>query len=153
MVTEGQLLWTPSPEFIRDSNLTRYLGWLRENRSIDFADYEALPRWSVQDIDGFWDSIWDYFSVQSDAPYIRAHNSDEMPGTRWFEGSRVNYAEHLLRHEAKAGEGQAALQACSETSSAGGDELARARTSGAHSGDAIARFGRRAGRPRRGLYA
>ncbi len=38
-----------------------------------------------------------------------------MPGTRWFEGSRVNYAEHLLRHEAIAGEGQAALQACSET--------------------------------------
>src|SRR5208283_57502 len=107
MVTEGQLLWTPSPEFIRDSNLTRYLGWLRENRIRDFADYESLRRWSVQDIDGFWDSIWNYFSVQSDAPHIRAHNSDEMPRTRWFEGSRVNYAEHLLRHEAIADEGQA----------------------------------------------
>ena len=115
MVTEGQLLWTPSPEFIRDSNLTKYLGWLRENRGRDFGDYESMRLWSVEDIEGFWDSIWNYFSVQSDTPYIRAHNCDDMPGTRWFEGSKVNYAEHLLRHEAKAGEGEAALQACSET--------------------------------------
>ena len=114
MVKEGQLLWTPSPEFMHDSNLTRYLDWLREHRGKRFDDYDALRRWSVQDLDGFWSSIWDYFAVKSDAPYRSVVNGVAMPGTRWFEGSLVNYAEHLLRYEASAGADQVAFQHCSE---------------------------------------
>ncbi|MFI4982255.1 MAG: acetoacetate--CoA ligase, partial [Nevskiales bacterium] len=71
MVNEGQLLWTPRPEFAESSKLTRYMRWLKQTRGKDFTDYESLRQWSVTDIEDFWASIWDYFQVQSDQPYLR----------------------------------------------------------------------------------
>ncbi len=105
MVKEGELLWTPRPEFAANSNLARYMGWLKQTRQLDFKDYESLRRWSVTDIEAFWASIWDYFKVQSDQPYLRVLDQRVMPGAKWFEGSRLNYAEHLLRAETANGEG------------------------------------------------
>ena len=78
MTAEGQLLWTPSPEFVERSNVARYMTWLKESRKLDFADYEALRKWSVTDIEAFWASIWDYFRVQSAAPYTRVLDCDKI---------------------------------------------------------------------------
>jgi acetoacetyl-CoA synthetase len=99
MVHEGELLWTPRPEYAAASNVAQYMEWLRRERGLRFADYHDLQRWSVSDIEAFWSSIWTYFDVQSDTPYTSVIDRRIMPGARWFEGSRVNYAEHLLRHE------------------------------------------------------
>ncbi|WP_040577222.1 acetoacetate--CoA ligase [Methylopila sp. M107] len=104
MVSEGQLLWTPSAEFAANSNVVGYAKWLNETRGKTFSDYEALRRWSVTDIEEFWASIWDYYKVESSAPYTRVLDRRVMPGGKWFEGSLVNYAEHLLRHEADDGD-------------------------------------------------
>ena len=115
MVSEGQLLWTPSPEFVERSNVAQYMTWLKESQRIDVADYEALRKWSVTDIEAFWASIWDYFKVQSATPYKQVLDRRIMPGAKWFEGSRVNYAEHLLRYEAKAGASDVAFHHLTET--------------------------------------
>jgi len=115
MVSEGQLLWTPRAEFVADSNVAHYMTWLRESRGVSVGDYEALRRWSVTDIEGFWASIWDYFEVESSTSYKRVLDHRVMPGAKWFEGSRVNYAEHLLRYEAKAGADETAFHHLSET--------------------------------------
>jgi acetoacetyl-CoA synthetase len=104
MVKEGELLWTPRPEFAASSNLAHYMGWLKQNRKLEFKDYESLRRWSVTDIEAFWATIWDYFKVQSEQPYLRVVDQRVMPGAKWFEGSRLNYTEHLLRAEATKGE-------------------------------------------------
>lgn len=114
MVKEGELLWTPREDFARSSNIAHYMGWLARERGRSFADYAALWDWSVTDLDGFWSSIWNYFGVQSAAPYRSVLSSNAMPGTQWFEGSRVNYAEHLLRYEAKAQPGETAIHHCTE---------------------------------------
>ena len=115
MVSEGQLLWTPSPEFVERSNVVQYMTWLRDSHRVEVADYEALRKWSVTDIEGFWASIWDYFKVQSATPYEQVLDRRIMPGARWFEGSRVNYAEHLLRYEQKAGPSDVAFHHLTET--------------------------------------
>ena len=115
MVSEGQLLWTPSPEFAERSNVAQYMTWLRESHRIEVADYEALRKWSVTDIEAFWASIWDYFKVQSATPYKQVLDRRIMPGAKWFEGSRVNYAEHLLRYEAKASASDVAFHHLTET--------------------------------------
>ncbi len=108
MVKEGEKLWSPRPEFAEKSNVAKYMRWLKAERGLDFADYSALWNWSVTDLKGFWSSIWDHFQVQSDAPYRAVleapANGAPIMGTQWFPGSRVNYAEHLLRAEAEAGE-------------------------------------------------
>ena len=103
MVAEGELLWTPRPEAVAASTMRRYMDWLREDRGLDFAEYQALWQWSVTDLEDFWGSIWHFAEVMSDTPYLRVLDGRHMPGARWFEGSRVNYAEHLLRHEIHAG--------------------------------------------------
>ena len=115
MVSEGQLLWTPSPEFVARSNVAQYMTWLKDSHRVKVADYEALRKWSVTDIERFWASIWDYFKVQSATPYEQVLDRRIMPGARWFEGSRVNYAEHLLRHEQKAGPSDVAFHHLTET--------------------------------------
>lgn len=97
-VREGELLWTPDAAFVESTTATRFNRWLAE-RGRRFADYEALRRWSIEDLDGFWGAIWDFFEIRSDSPYERVVDTRAMPGARWFAGSRVNYAEHMLRHE------------------------------------------------------
>jgi hypothetical protein len=115
MVREGELLWTPRAAFVEGSNLHRYMQWLKRERGRDFSDYESLRRWSVTNIESFWQTIWDYFDVQSGAPYNQVLDRRVMPGAKWFEGSTVNYAEHLLRYESKAKPTDVAFHHISET--------------------------------------
>ncbi|MEC9364343.1 MAG: acetoacetate--CoA ligase [Pseudomonadota bacterium] len=104
MTVEGELLWTPRPEFAEASNIARFQRWLRRERGLDLPDYDALWRWSVNEIEAFWGAVWDYFDVQSSTPYQAVLSERRMRGAKWFEGSQLNYAEHLLRHEAEAPE-------------------------------------------------
>ena len=117
MIREGDLLWTPSPEVIARANLTKLMQWLKARRSLDFADYAALHRWSVDDQESFWGALWDYFGIKSSAPYERVLASAKMPGAKWFPGARLNYAEHMLRREKP---GEDALIHLSETEPARG---------------------------------
>ncbi|UGX88393.1 acetoacetate--CoA ligase [Phyllobacterium meliloti] len=115
MVSEGQLLWEPRAEFAADANITHFMKWLAETRGVNVDDYEALRQWSVTDIEAFWASIWDYFAVESSAPYKQVLDHRAMPGAKWFEGSRVNYAEHLLRYERRAKPSDVAFHHLTET--------------------------------------
>ncbi|WP_304349820.1 acetoacetate--CoA ligase [Comamonas testosteroni] len=75
-----------------------YQNWLRETRGLSFADYDALWRWSTSDLDAFWQSIWDYFDLQSPTPHSAVLASNTMPGAQWFPGAQVNYVQQVLRH-------------------------------------------------------
>jgi acetoacetyl-CoA synthetase len=99
MMQEGELLWTPSAEWMSSTNLAHFMNWLREHRGLDFTNYANLQRWSVDDLEGFWGALWDYLEIKSSAPYTRVLASETMPGAKWFEGARLNYAEHVLRNE------------------------------------------------------
>lgn len=98
-VAQGQLLWQPSPEQIQHTRLAHYLEWLRHERGRNFVDYHGLWQWSVNDLEGFWQSIWDHFQVQASSPYHAVLGDRTMPGAQWFPGARLNLAEHILRHE------------------------------------------------------
>jgi acetoacetyl-CoA synthetase len=113
-MTEGELLWTPDPAAAAGTTVARFMRWLAAERGHAFASYEELRRWSVTDLEGFWAAVWDFFEVRSAQPYERVLSSRAMPGAAWFEGSRVNYAEHLLRHERAAAPDEAALVHSSE---------------------------------------
>jgi acetoacetyl-CoA synthetase len=75
-----------------------YRDWLRTQRGLDFRNYEELWRWSVMDLDAYWQSIWDCYGVHSPTPHTAALADNRMPGARWFPGARVNYAQQVLRH-------------------------------------------------------
>ncbi|GAB3504569.1 acetoacetate--CoA ligase [Phytohabitans suffuscus] len=96
-MSERSELWTP-PADVRDrSRIGDYLRWLRAHRGLDFAGYADLWQWSVDDLPGFWGSIWDYFEIVAYDQPSAVLESAVMPGARWFPGATLNYAEHVLR--------------------------------------------------------
>jgi acetoacetyl-CoA synthetase len=99
---EGQLLWTPSdPDASEMARLMRARG---------LSDYQELWRWSVDDLDGFWGALWDWFEI--DATYERVLGGRDMPGAEWFPGASLSYAERLF---AAARPGEAAIVHASES--------------------------------------
>jgi len=87
---------TSTPPYIAQIRI--YQDWLCEQRGLSFETYEALWQWSTTDLDAFWQSIWDYFDLQSPTPHSAALAANVMPGARWFPGAQVNYARQVLRH-------------------------------------------------------
>ncbi len=75
-----------------------YQQWLQSQRGLQFDSYAALHHWSVTDLTAFWQSIWDYFGVQSPTPHTSVLGSHHMPGAHWFTGAQVNYAAQVFRH-------------------------------------------------------
>ncbi|MDG2535169.1 acetoacetate--CoA ligase [Sphingomonas sp. HITSZ_GF] len=66
----------------------------------EFADFEALHRWSVEQPEAFWRALWEFDAIESPDTPGRVLASDAMPGAIWFPGVRVNYARQALRHAA-----------------------------------------------------
>ena len=91
-------LWRPTQEVIERANVTAYLRWLSGKRGISLTDYHALWRWSVQDLSGFWSSIWDYYGLHAVSGYEQVLADSTMPSARWFTGARLNFARECLRH-------------------------------------------------------
>ena len=89
-------LWQPSAELVERARLTEFMRWLEAERGLRFDGYDALWRWSVADLDGFWRAIWDFFEVRADGDPTTVLASREMPGARWFPDVRLNYAEPVF---------------------------------------------------------
>ncbi len=79
-----------------------YQNWLRDTRGLSFDTYDALWQWSVTDLAAFWQSIWDYFEIESPTPHHAVLTNPTMPGAQWFTGAQVNYARQVFRHVAPA---------------------------------------------------
>jgi len=93
---EGTLLWEPSEESKKNSNISRYTRWLESERDLSFGSYNELWEWSVSDLEGFWASVWEYCGVVSSKPYDEVLAKRDMPGAEWFPGAELNYAEHIF---------------------------------------------------------
>lgn len=97
-VTEGEVLWEPSPAFRESTRLWAFMQWLRDRRGLAFDDYQALWQWSIDDLPAFWGAVWEFFDIQADGDPSRVLAASGMPGARWFPDVRLNYAEHAFRH-------------------------------------------------------
>lgn len=90
-------VWAPHPDDVSRAQITQFIEWLRTHRDLHLEGYDALWQWSVEDLEAFWSAVWDYFEVDASEPYDEVLTRGSMPGTRWFPGARLNYAEHVLR--------------------------------------------------------
>jgi acetoacetyl-CoA synthetase len=93
----GAPIWTPSPERVAASNLTRFGALARDRHGVQASDYQSLWQWSVDEREQFWLLLAEFAGVaweRGKAPVLR--DRDLMPGSVWFEDSRLNFAENLL---------------------------------------------------------
>jgi acetoacetyl-CoA synthetase len=101
-MADPEILWQPPADVRERTRIGRYLEWLA-SRGRDFADYDDLWRWSVEDLEGFWRSVWEFGELRSSAPAGPVLGKRHMPGANWFPGARLNWAEHALRLVNRAG--------------------------------------------------
>jgi acetoacetyl-CoA synthetase len=93
-------IWTPSPQRVAESNLTRFAEFARAKYDAPGGDYAALWRWSVEERESFWSGLVDFARVVRTpgvAPVLQ--DRDRMPGAKWFADTRLNFAENLLARE------------------------------------------------------
>jgi acetoacetyl-CoA synthetase len=89
-------LWEPTQADRERAEMTRFMRWAAERRGHDFDGYEDLWRWSVEEVEDFWASIWEFCEVRSSRTYEQPLAERRMPGAQWFTGAELNYAENLL---------------------------------------------------------
>lgn len=101
MATEKapRLLWEPTAKTKAKANLTAFMHWLAEEKGLTFTGYQELWQWSVDNIEDFWVAILEYFKIAYDGQYTSVTDKPGMPGVAWFQGLRLNYAEHIFRQQ------------------------------------------------------
>jgi len=92
-MSENPILWKPSTERAQASSMYRFM---REQGHESYAD---LYRWSIDDSPAFWEALCDFCDVRFDKPAdVTLARPDNIMDAGWFSGSKLNFAEHLLRH-------------------------------------------------------
>ena len=90
--------WIPDEATLDDANLTRFMAWLAETGRGEYDDYHELWAKSVDDIEWFWDAVWNFFDIEADQPPRAVLGNRSMPGTEWFPGATLNYVNEVFRH-------------------------------------------------------
>ena len=113
-MSSRKIIWKPSTERKNSSSMTLFMKWLKDERGHKFADFYELWEWSVNDLEAFWKSIWDYFGLTSSTPFSKVLDKEKMPGASWFKGANVNIVHEIFKHLEQKND-KTAVSFCSET--------------------------------------
>ena len=91
-------LWEPGEELKQQANMTKYMQWLEREKGLSFHTRSELWEWSVNKLEDFWASMWEYFHIQASEQPTATLVERKMPGATWFPGAKLNYAEHVFRN-------------------------------------------------------
>lgn len=92
-------LWKPSEARIKNANITGFIKHINQKYSMNIDGYHPLYQWSVDNREDFWASVWEFGNVIASKPYEKVlEDAPTMMGAKWFVGSRLNFAENLLRY-------------------------------------------------------
>ena len=80
-----------------ESVLGRFLAATNAREGTDLQTYADLHHWSIESIDAFWESVWQFCGVIGDPGERSLVDVDDMLRTRFFPDARLNFAENLLR--------------------------------------------------------
>ncbi|OLT39133.1 acetoacetate--CoA ligase [Saccharomonospora sp. CUA-673] len=93
---EDTVLWRPTAEQVEATRIADFRRWLAEERGVTTKDYAQLWEFSTSSLGDFWSAVAEYLGVRWHDEPGTVLSGLEMPGTTWFEGGTLNYAEHAL---------------------------------------------------------
>ena len=90
------ILWKPkSPE---KSQMSQLIHIINESYKEDINSYKELHQWSVEHVSEFWEEVWNYSKIIHSKAFLNVVDDvSKMPGAKWFQGAKLNFAENLLR--------------------------------------------------------
>jgi len=95
----GKMLWKPAEESIRQTNMFNFMNAVNAHHGLHLTQYTDLYQWSIDHISDFWSLLWDFVKIKASVPYTQVvDDPTRMPGAKWFVGSKLNFAENLLRY-------------------------------------------------------
>lgn len=95
-----KLLWKPSKEYIKTTNMYSFINYVNEKYNLKINDYTSLYSWSVNYPESFWDALWNYLGIKCSHSYSKpVDDISKFPGASWFVGAKLNYAENMLRFQ------------------------------------------------------
>jgi acetoacetyl-CoA synthetase len=95
----AKLLWTPSDERIKGTNMYRFMNFINEKYNKKISEYKYLYEWSIENITDFWVSLWEFADIKASKQFDQVIDDlNKMPGAKWFSGARLNFAENLLHY-------------------------------------------------------
>ena len=95
----GKLLWSPSRDRIESTNMWRFMQFVNEKYNQNFYDYASLYQWSINEMQIFWSTVWEFVEIKASETYCEVIDDvKKMPGAKWFSGALLNFAENLLRY-------------------------------------------------------
>jgi acetoacetyl-CoA synthetase len=95
----SKLLWQPAEERIKNTNMYQFMEYVNARRGMSLANYDELYGWSIDESPVFWETLWAYSEVIHSRSYDQVVDDiKKMPGARWFEGAKLNFAENLLQY-------------------------------------------------------
>jgi len=99
MKDERKKLWEPSEEWIKNANVTQFIEFVNKEYGKNIKGGKALYKFSVDNIEDFWDAMWKFSDIIASKPYDKVvEDLNVFPGTKWFPGARLNFAENLLKY-------------------------------------------------------
>lgn len=94
----GKVLWTPTQARYDASTMAQFERFLKDTKGHMFQNYNEMWRWSVQDLEGFWTAIWDFFEICAEARPTQMMVKRQMPDMIWGAGAALNYTDNILKH-------------------------------------------------------
>lgn len=94
-------IWTPTLDYIKDSNLSKYTFFLEEKYGLVFDNYSQLHQWSIDNLEAFWLSLNFFFKIEVKEDFeeiLKPKNADSFIGTQWFEGLKVSYSAQIFKN-------------------------------------------------------
>ncbi|KAI2664899.1 Acetoacetyl-CoA synthetase [Labeo rohita] len=98
-IMESKVLWYPDSK--RNTQMDRFRTQVNQDFGLNLANYNDLYQWSVDSYPEFWAQVWKFCGIISSEMYKEvvdvSKRISDVP--EWFKGSRLNYAENLLKHK------------------------------------------------------
>ncbi|XP_059532235.1 acetoacetyl-CoA synthetase isoform X2 [Myotis daubentonii] len=93
-----RVMWEPDSK--KNTQMDRFRAAVGTSCGLVLGNYHDLYQWSVESYADFWAEFWTFSGIVSSRMYDEVVDPSkgvaDVP--EWFAGSRLNYAENLLRH-------------------------------------------------------
>ena len=94
-----QPLWVPAQERVKNANMTKFMAFVNSTSGNNISDFNQLYQWSIDRPADFWSAVWAFGGIIASSKWESVvTNQDDMMGSRWFQGAKLNFAQNLMRY-------------------------------------------------------